>query len=99
MYSAFYNWTIKLGISVSIALSGIWLIITGFDAKHGVNQSPQTILYMRLVDIVIPALLIGSAIWLLSRYSITAAQMTAVRVELDRRERKLIAEAEGVRTA
>ncbi len=86
MYSAFYNWTIKLGISISIAMSGLWLIVTGFDAKNGALQSHSTILAMRLVDIVIPGILIGSSLFLLYRYPLTKKQMERVKTELDQRD-------------
>jgi GPH family glycoside/pentoside/hexuronide:cation symporter len=68
MFSAFYNWTIKLGISVSIALSGVLLNLSGFNVAAGRAQLPQTILTMRLVDIGFPAVLFAAAIALLCAY-------------------------------
>jgi len=68
MFSAFYNWTIKLGISVSIALSGVLLNLSGFNVAAGRAQLPHTILTMRLVDIGFPAVSFAAAIALLSAY-------------------------------
>ena len=74
MFSAFYNWTIKLGISVSIALSGVLLNLSGFDAAKGNAQLPQTILTMRLIDIGFPAVLFAAAIALLSAYRVVEVE-------------------------
>ncbi|HEY1764702.1 MAG TPA: MFS transporter [Opitutaceae bacterium] len=86
MFSAFYNWTIKLGISVSIALSGVVLNLSGFDVSHGASQGGRTILLMRLIDTSFPAVTIGLAVLVLSRYPITADQVEAVRVTLAQRK-------------
>jgi GPH family glycoside/pentoside/hexuronide:cation symporter len=85
MFSAFYNWTIKLGISVSIALSGVLLNVDGFDVGRGASQGAHTILLMRLTDIAFPVVSIGLGVLLLSRYPITADQVEAVRLKLAER--------------
>jgi len=82
MFSAFYNWTIKLGISVSIALSGVLLDLSGFTVAQGAAQPPSTILTMRLIDIGFPAALFALALALLAGYRVTEQQAAQARAAL-----------------
>jgi glycoside/pentoside/hexuronide:cation symporter, GPH family len=86
LFSAFYNWTIKLGISISIALSGLLLNLTGFNVARGADQGAPSILHMRLLDMAFPVLSIGLAVAVLSLYPITAGQIETVRAALDGRK-------------
>ena len=91
MFSAFYNWTIKLGISLGIALTGLMLNATGFLVAKGANQGAETLLHLRLMDIAVPAVTIAVAVIFLMRYSISNERMVAVRAELDHRRVALAA--------
>jgi GPH family glycoside/pentoside/hexuronide:cation symporter len=86
MFSAFYNWIIKLGMSLGMILTGLLLSLAGYHATNGgyQSQTARTILRMRLVDIGVPALMIGLAVVLLFRYPITARQVENVRAKLAR---------------
>ncbi|MDB6092661.1 MAG: hypothetical protein JWM32_223 [Verrucomicrobia bacterium] len=85
MFSAFYNWTLKLGISLGIALTGLLLNSTGFLVANGANQSTQTLLNLRLMDIAVPAVTIAGAVVFLMKYSINNSKMESVRIELEQR--------------
>jgi GPH family glycoside/pentoside/hexuronide:cation symporter len=94
MFSAFYLWTIKLGTSVALAISGILVSLTGFNVAFGAAQSHRTIMLLRIFDLSAPAVSIAVAMVLISRYPITAAQMVQVQETLNQR-RALAALANG----
>jgi GPH family glycoside/pentoside/hexuronide:cation symporter len=85
MFSAFYLWTVKLGTSVSLAISGILVALTGFNVAHGAAQSHRTIMLLRTFDFSAPALGIIVAMAFISRYPITALQMDKVQETLNQR--------------
>lgn len=83
-FSAVYWWIVKMGLSASLALSGVLLNTTGFQEKLGAAQSPDTFLWMRICDIVFPALFIAIAIYLIHRFPITEERAYQIKGELDR---------------
>jgi len=99
MFSAFFLWTIKLGTSVALAISGILLTLTGFNVALGGAQSHRTIMLMRTFDFSAPAISIAVAMVLISRYPITASQMAQVQEALNqRRALAALADRSGGRT-
>lgn len=87
--NAMYAWTMKVGSTVAFALSGVLLNLTGFDQALGANQSPDTILSMRLLDIGVPAMAVVFAIVLAWIYPISEARAYQIRAELEQRRGKL----------
>ena len=62
-----------------------FLTVTGFDVALGGDQSSQTLLLMRLFDILVPLAFSGIAIWLIASYPITEKVAADVRRELEQR--------------
>jgi len=83
MFAAFYTWMIKLGSTVAFALGGYLINLTGFSVTNGATQSAHTILWMRVVDFLIPALAITLAMLLVGRFALTERIMLGVRQTLD----------------
>lgn len=82
---AVYSWIMKLGGTLAFASSGLLLNLTGFQQALGGNQSPQTILNMRLLDIAIPALAIVCSILLAAIYPLTEHRSREIRKTLEDR--------------
>jgi GPH family glycoside/pentoside/hexuronide:cation symporter len=53
------------------------------------NQSPETLLTMRICFAIIPALFSVLAIYLLARYPLTGARMAEIRAALETRRSKI----------
>ncbi len=88
MFGAIYWWMIKLGMAAASAMSGFMLNWTGFkESLHG-NQTPQTLLYMRLFDVGIPILASLIAIYFILTLEITEDKAYAIRKELEKRRGK-----------
>jgi glycoside/pentoside/hexuronide:cation symporter, GPH family len=85
MFGSIFWWVVKLGMAAALAVGGYLLNATGFDVALGGNQTSQTILLMRLCDILIPMITSGIAIWAISTYPITEERAHDVRAELERR--------------
>jgi GPH family glycoside/pentoside/hexuronide:cation symporter len=85
MFSAFYSWTLKFGMTVGFALAGLVLDLTGFHANKGALPTPEMIVRMRAVDSAVPAVILGLSLLLLRRYSITSESMDEVRKALENR--------------
>ncbi len=85
MFSAIYGWFSKVGLTVALSLSGILLVVTGFDVKFGGAQPPETILGMRLLAVIVPAVGMLIAIVLMCFYRLNAERMSEVKTELARK--------------
>lgn len=85
MFSAVHGYTMKIGISSGLLLTGFLLNAVGFDAKLGADQAPQAILYLRILQSAIPATALLVAILLVARYPITPERAAWVRAELEKR--------------
>jgi GPH family glycoside/pentoside/hexuronide:cation symporter len=85
MFGSIYWWVVKLGMAAALAIGGVLLNVTGFDVALEGNQAANTILLMRLFDIVIPLGASLAAIWIIATYPITEQKAHEVREELERR--------------
>lgn len=86
---AVYSWVMKLGVAAAFAISGFILNITGFDQAHGSNQSPAAIFNMRLTDMLVPAIAIAVAMWLVWIFPLRESTSMGIRRRLERRRGKL----------
>lgn len=86
MYGAIYNWAYKLGVALSLILSGFALSWTGFDADLGSDQTERTLLLMRLFFMVIPAVSVAAGFMMMIRYSLNEEQVHAVKEKLAARK-------------
>lgn len=89
-YSAVFWWIVKLGMSASLALSGVLLAATGFNEKLGAAQEPSTFLWMRICDVVVPAAFIAVAIYFTSKFPITEEVAYRIKAELEKRRSRLL---------
>jgi GPH family glycoside/pentoside/hexuronide:cation symporter len=89
MFGAVGNWIFKITISSTFLISGLILELSGFDAALKGNQSPETLLAMRVCFAIIPALFSVLAIYLLARYPLTGARMAEIRAALETRRSKI----------
>ena len=85
MFGAVFWWVVKLGMALSLALSGYALNFTGFDVNLGGGQSARTLFLMRLLDVGVPAATSALAIFLVARYPLTEAMAHEVRAKLEKR--------------
>ncbi|MCB0274632.1 MAG: MFS transporter [Calditrichaeota bacterium] len=94
MFGSIYWWMVKLGMALAFGLSGYLLNATGFDVEMGGAQTATTFFWMRIVDVVIPAIAAALAIWAVANFRITEEKSAEIREKLD--ERRLQAAAESV---
>jgi GPH family glycoside/pentoside/hexuronide:cation symporter len=92
MFGSIYWWVVKLGMALALAGGGFLLNATGFDVDLGGNQSAQTIIMMRLFDVVVPILTTALAIWAVAAYPLTEEKAHQVRKELEDRRGVAVAE-------
>jgi GPH family glycoside/pentoside/hexuronide:cation symporter len=84
LIAAANGWITKMGVSLSFIFAGLVLNVTGFDAALGGDQTPGTVLGMRLLFCAIPALGTGTALWLLCRYPLTRERMAQIQADRHR---------------
>ena len=85
MFSGIYWWIQKLGQAGASVLSGVILVWTGFNVALAANQTPQTLLYMRLCDIGIPIVTSLIAIFIIMTFDISEAKAYTIRAQIERR--------------
>lgn len=85
MFGSIFWWVVKLGMALALALSGILLSQTGFDATLGGNQSDKTLLLMRIFDVLIPMLASAIAIWIIGTYKLDEKEAHTIRTQLELR--------------
>jgi GPH family glycoside/pentoside/hexuronide:cation symporter len=83
-YTATASWVMKVGMMFSMVIGGPLLEATGFDAKLP-TQSPDAILGIRTLFVVIPVSAILIALILVKLYPLTAERANAIRAELEAR--------------
>lgn len=93
MFGAIYWWMVKLGMSIALALSGVLLNSTGFNVELGNVQSATTLLLLRVFDVSVPIVTTALAIVAIYSYRLNEEMARDVRLELERRRGRVIAEA------
>jgi GPH family glycoside/pentoside/hexuronide:cation symporter len=88
MFGSIYWWMVKLGMALAFGLSGFLLNGTGFVVDFGGAQTSSTFLWMRLVDVGIPAIAALIAIFSVASYKITEERSYEIRSELEKRRGK-----------
>ncbi len=85
-YSSTFSWVLKVGMSVSMLIVGPLLDkVTGFDAKLGGNQAPETITWIRGLFAGIPVAALVIAFLLVQMYPLTQERMKQIRAQLEAR--------------
>lgn len=85
MFSGIYWWIQKLGMAGASLLSGILLNTTGFNINSGLNQSANTLFYMRVCDVGIPIVTSVIAIYIIMTFDISEAKAYDIRAQIERR--------------
>lgn len=85
MYGAIYSWTLKMGVTLALLISGFVLVWTGFHAEKNGDQSTHTILWMRILFTLVP--MIGLSLGLLCIYFFPLTEQRAydIRKQLEKR--------------
>ncbi|MCB9305081.1 MAG: MFS transporter [Lewinellaceae bacterium] len=87
-FGAIYWWMVKLGQGLALVLGGLVLKSVGFDQNAAV-QTSDTIIKLRVADILIPAITAALAIVVMWRYDLTEERAHEIKEELVRRRGEL----------
>jgi GPH family glycoside/pentoside/hexuronide:cation symporter len=87
-FGAIFWWMVKLGQGIALVLGGLVLKSVGFDQGSAV-QAVETMTYLRLADILIPAGTAALAIWVMWGYDLDEARANEIKAELIRRRGEL----------
>jgi len=87
-FGAVYWWMVKLGQALALALGGLILKLVGFN-QNLVIQSPETMFNLRLMDITIPSLTAGLAIWIMWKYDLNEKKAKEIKATLVKRRGEL----------
>ncbi len=88
LFGAVYWWMVKLGTSLALFLSGVILSSVGFDQNAQV-QATSTMTFIRMADVIVPALAGVLAIFVMWGYDISEKRAKEIRDELVRRRGEL----------
>ncbi|MCB0311771.1 MAG: MFS transporter, partial [Calditrichaeota bacterium] len=77
-----------LGMALAFGLSGYLLNATGFDVEMGGAQTASTFFWMRVFDVLIPAVAAALSIWAVASFKITEEKSAEIREQLDARHKK-----------
>jgi GPH family glycoside/pentoside/hexuronide:cation symporter len=80
-FGAIYWWMVKLGQALALVLGGLVLKVVGFN-QDAVTQTADTMIRLRIADIVIPSLTAALAIWVMWRYSLSEEKARKIKAEL-----------------
>ncbi len=86
MFGSIYWWMVKLGMALAFGLSGYLLNATGFIVDYGGAQTSGTFLWMRIVDVGVPAITALIAIFSVASFKITEERSYEIRAELEKRK-------------
>lgn len=85
MYGSIFWWVIKVGMAAALAAGGYMLNWTGFDVVLEV-QSEDTLYWLRVLDVLVPAGTSLLAIFVLSRFELDEEKAHEVRLKLEARK-------------
>lgn len=85
LFGAVFSWLTKTGTSFAFMITGLVLNWVGFDVALKADQSPSTILAMRLFLTVAPALAAVACIIMLKKYPLSRERAAEVRRQLEAR--------------
>jgi len=83
LVSALISWVQKTTGSIAVLLSGFLLVWINFDRDLGGAQEPSTLLHMRLLFMLIPAIGILVSIGWVLRYPLNQTRMAEIRSDLN----------------
>jgi GPH family glycoside/pentoside/hexuronide:cation symporter len=89
MFGAVGGWIMKTMLSFTFLAAGLILEGTGFRVELKGNQAPETLLWMRILYALVPAISSAIGLFLLSKYTLTSDRMAEIRTELERRRQKI----------
>ncbi|MCZ4694628.1 MFS transporter [Ancylomarina euxinus] len=95
MFGAVYWWMVKLGTALALLTSGIVLQAVGFDQSID-QQATETLINLRIADIIIPILTAVMAILIVWKYDITETKAHEIREALILRRGKAKHEGQEV---
>ena len=87
-FGAIYWWMVKLGQALALVLGGLILKLVGFDESIG-RQSAETMINLRIADIVIPAVTAAMAIFVMWGYSLSEERAKEIKALLVKRRGEL----------
>mgnify|MGYP002639934512 CR=1 FL=1 len=93
MFGAVYWWMVKLGIAIAMLTSGIVLHVIGFDESVQ-QQTAESLVNLRLADIIIPIVAAFIAIFLVWKYDITETKALEIRQALIKKRGKVVHQGE-----
>jgi GPH family glycoside/pentoside/hexuronide:cation symporter len=88
-FSACSSYTQKLGLSLGAGCAGLILSATGFDAKLGGAQHPETLTLIRLFLAGIPIFGVSIALWLVLKFPLTREKVAELRQALELKRGKV----------
>jgi len=83
-FTSTLSYVLKVGTTATLLLSGVVIELTGFDVQRTI-QAPATMLRLRLLFAVVPAVAALLAAMSLRRYPLTRATMNDLRARLESR--------------
>jgi GPH family glycoside/pentoside/hexuronide:cation symporter len=87
-FGAIYWWMVKLGQALALVLGGAVLKAVGFDGAAA-QQTAETMISLRIADVVIPAGTAAIAIWIMWSYSLDEERASEIKAELVARRGEL----------
>lgn len=87
-FGAIYWWMVKLGQALALVLGGLVLKLVGFD-QNAATQTAETMINLRIADILIPAGTAALAIWIMWSYSLSEERAKEIKEELVNRRGEL----------
>ena len=87
-FGAIYWWMVKLGQALALVLGGAVLKFVGFDGAAAI-QTAETMISLRLADVIIPASTAALAIWVMWNYSLSETRAKEIKEKLVERRGEL----------
>lgn len=84
-FASVFSWCLKAGGTITVGLSGLILVWTGYDVNYGCNQPDHVLENLRNFYIWIPVCFIALSLLAVSKYELSRKRMESIRSELEAR--------------
>lgn len=86
MYGGIFTWVFKLGLTVSMSVSGLVVRYSGFDQALSALENADALWFMRLCNAFVPTVFMLTALVCTFYFPLTRNRMKEVREQLDSRK-------------
>jgi GPH family glycoside/pentoside/hexuronide:cation symporter len=85
-FQSTFSWVLRLSTAIATLISGPIVVLLGYNAALKGQLQPESVIFnMRIVLAIVPAAIMGLAIWMIHKYPLNPKRIGEIHDELKAR--------------